>query len=471
MTDDIAYLELTGIAELIRSRQITSVEVTRVILDRIDAFDPSLHSYVTVMTETALDAAELADEELARGRYRGPLHGVPVAVKDLAFTTDAPTGSGSTIHAGRVSSFDATVVSRLRASGAVLTGKLRMTEGAYTDHHPDLPTPLNPWDADTWVGSSSSGSGVATAAGLCFGSLGSDTGGSIRLPSSMNGVTGLKPTWGRVSRHGVVELAASLDHIGPMARSAADCAAILGVIAGADRHDPTALLAPVPDYLANLRLPRAPRIGVDRALLATFDDPTQAMLGDAIGVFEDLGWVIAEIHLPDLKRSSADFAALCAVETATAHLETYPSRASEYGPSLRDLIDLGRAMSAMDYQKLMQARRAFTGEMNRVFEDVELFLLPGIGFASPTLDDMSDLGSNPALLAGLLTPTAPLDHSGHPTITMPGAFTERGTPLALQLVAGHLQEQTLLQAAHAFQSVTDLHARHPTSSAGDAAAS
>jgi amidase len=459
--EDIAYLELTGVAELIRSRQITSMEVTEAILERIDTLDPLLQSYVTVMADTALESARVADDELAHGRYRGTLHGVPIAVKDLAYTTDAPTGSGGTIYADYISPFDATVVSRLRRAGAVLTGKLRMTEGAYTDHHPDLPIPVNPWNADTWAGSSSSGSGVATAAGLCFGSLGSDTGGSIRLPSSMNGITGLKPSWGRVSRYGVVELAASLDHIGPMARSAADCAAILGVIAGADRNDPTASLLPVPDYLSRLRLTRAPRVGVDRALLATFDTPTQEMLADAICVLEDLGWVIGDITLPDLKKSSADFAALCAVETATAHLETYPSRASEYGPSLRDLIELGRSMSAIDYQKLMQARRSFTGEMNRAFEDIDLFLLPGIGFASPTLENMSTLGSNPELLAGLLTPTAPLDHSGHPTITLPCGFTDRGTPLALQLVAGHFNEQLLLQAAHAFQLVTAFHRVHP----------
>jgi amidase len=337
-----------------------------------------------------------------------------------------------------------------------------MTEGAYTDHHPDLPTPVNPWDAGTWVGSSSSGSGVATAAGLCFGSLGSDTGGSIRLPSSMNGITGVKPTWGRVSRYGVVELAASLDHIGPMARSAADCAAILGVIAGADRNDPTASLVPVPDYLNDLSLARAPIVGVDRALLETFDAVTQEVLADAMSVLEELGWVLRDIPLPDLKRSSADFASLCAVETATAHLDTYPSRASEYGSSLRDLIEHGRSLSAVDYQKLMQARRAFTGEMNRVFQDIDIVLLPGIGFASPTLDDIRTLGSNPELLAGLLTPTAPLDHSGHPTITLPAGFTDRGTPLALQFVAGHFEEQLLLQAAHAFQSVTTFHRVHPT---------
>ncbi|MFF1255166.1 amidase [Pseudarthrobacter sp. NPDC058329] len=458
---DLAYLELTEVAELIRSRQTTSLEVTQTILERIETLDPALKSYVTVMDEVALKAAEQADQEIARGHYRGPLHGVPVAVKDLAYTTDAPTGSGTTIHANYVSPYDSTVVARLREAGAVLTGKLRMTEGAYTDHHPDLPKPVNPWDADTWTGVSSSGSGVATAAGFCFGSLGSDTGGSIRLPSSMNGVTGLKPTWGRVSRYGITELAASLDHIGPMARSARDCAAILGVIAGADANDPTASLQPVPDYLENLRMTRAPRVGIDRTLLASFDTATQQMLTGVIATLEGLGWTVSDIHLPDLATVSADFAPHCAIETATAHLETYPARASEYGPALANLIEQGRSLSGIDYQRLLESRRAFTGRMRRTFQDIDILLMPGIGYASPTLETMSTFGSNAGLLSAVLVPTAPFDFTGQPTITLPGGFSDRGTPLGFQFVGAEFNEQLILQAAHAYQSVTDFHRTHP----------
>src|SRR5207237_7080383 len=180
------------------------------------------------------------------------LHGVPIAVKDLCWTEGIATAAGMPLHRDFVPSVDATVVRKLREAGAVLLGKLQLTEGAFADHHPDIAPPVNPWHRDHWSGASSSGSGVATAAGLCFGSLGSDTGGSIRFPSAANGVTGLKPTWGRVSRFGCFELAASLDHIGPMARSAVDCGAILGAIAGADPKDLTAVLERVPDYLANL---------------------------------------------------------------------------------------------------------------------------------------------------------------------------------------------------------------------------
>lgn len=462
MAEELAYLELPEIAELIRSRQVTSEEVTGMILDRIEEYDKSLQSYVAVTAEQALQAARAADAEIARGGYRGTLHGVPVAVKDLACTTDAPTAAGGTINSHYIPSHEATVVERLRAAGAVITGKLRMTEGAYAEHHPALPTPVNPWDAGTWTGSSSSGSGVATAAGLCYASLGSDTGGSIRLPSSMNGVTGIKPTWGRVSRHGIFELAESLDHIGPMTRSARDAGAVLSAIAGEDPKDPTAVSVPVPDYAGDLRLDRAPSIGIDWKLLEIFDETLHAMLHGVIDVLKGLGWRIHGLQLPDFTKISADWERMCAVETAAAHQGTYPSRAEEYGPALARLIDIGQSMSATDYQELLRKRRAFTGQMNRIFQDIDLLLLPGTGLASPTMEEMAALGLAPELLAKLLVPTAPLDVSGSPTITLPGGFTDRGTPLGFQLCGADFSEKLLVDAAHAFQSVTDFHRMHPT---------
>ncbi|MDX2357781.1 amidase [Dietzia sp. PP-33] len=458
---DLAFLELTEVAELVRGRQVSSVELTEAILERIDACDDQLRSYATVTGDAALEAARTADADIALGRYRGPLHGIPVAVKDLCHTADTPTAAGGTIFADFVPPCDATVVRRLKAAGAVITGKLRMTEGAYAEHHPSLPSPVNPWDADTWTGSSSSGSGVATAAGLCYASLGSDTGGSIRLPSAQNGVTGIKPTWGRVSRYGVFELAESLDHIGPMTRSARDAGVVLSAIAGEDPHDPTAAPVPVPDYAGYLRLDHAPSVGIDWDLTATFDEPTQAMLTEVVRIVESLGWRVYPIELPDFPSISAEWESMCAVETAAAHSATYPSRASEYGPALAHLIDIGLGLSAVDYQALLSRRRAFTGRLKRVFHDVDLVLLPGAGLASPTTETMASLGTSPELLAGLLVPTAPLDISGTPTITLPGGVTERGTPIGFQLCGSDFSEQLLVRAAHAFQSVTDYHKKHP----------
>src|SRR5258706_1327325 len=253
LAQDLHYSELVEVGQRIAKRELSSVEATQAQLDRIARLDGQLKSYAYVMSSSALEPAQAAEKEIAAGKVRGPLHGVPIAVKDLCWTKNAPTAAGMRIYRNNRPTEDATVVARLKEAGAVILGKLQLTEGAYADHHPDIEPPRNPWDATLWSGASSSGSGVATAAGLCYGSLGSDTGGSIRFPSAANGVTGLKPTWGRVSRYGVFELAATLDHIGPMARSAADTGAMLGVIAGADPNDPTASPREVPNYLAGMK--------------------------------------------------------------------------------------------------------------------------------------------------------------------------------------------------------------------------
>jgi amidase len=459
---ELHYLELLDVANLIQSRKLSSVEVTRAQLDRIEALDLGLKSFATLMADQALAAASTADEEIAGGRIRGPLHGVPIAVKDLCWTNDAPTAAGMPIHRENRPTEDGTVVKRLRDAGSVILGKLQLTEGAYADHHPDIPAPVNPWNAAHWSGASSSGSGVATAAGLCYGSLGTDTGGSIRFPSAANGCTGLKPTWGRVSRYGCFELAATLDHIGPMTRSAADAGAMLGVIAGADPNDPTASTEPVPNYLAGMKRGlRGVRIGVDRAWNARVDEPTARMLAEVLAVIEGLGGDVREVEFPDTEQMVQDWFPLCGIEAAVAHAATYPSRADAYGPGLKGLIDLGLAQSALDYQRIVLRRHAFAGHVRAVMETVDLLIVPTTAMASPTTATMATLGENPDLISGLLRYTCPFDMSGSPTITLPSGFTDRGTPIAFQFVAPHFGEQSLVRAGWAFQNATDWHRRHP----------
>jgi amidase len=459
---DLHYLELVDLARRIRAKEVSPVEATHAQLARIQELDGRLRSYALVLGERALAQARQAEAEIARGEVRGPLHGVPVAVKDLCWTKGVPTAAGMTIHRDFRPDRDGTVVRKLTEAGAVILGKLQLTEGAYADHHPDIPPPVNPWNPDTWVGSSSSGSGVATAAGLCYGSLGSDTGGSIRFPSAANGLTGLKPTWGRVSRHGVFELAATLDHIGPMARSAADCAAMLGVIAGADPDDPTASLEPVPDYAAGLDQGlRGLRIGVDLAFNAGTDALLAKATEDALGVVAGLGGEVRHVVLPDVRQIVEDWFPLCGVETAVAHEATYPARKDEYGPGLAGLIELGRAQSGMDYQKIVLRRHNFAGRLRALFEEIDLLAVPSQGFASPTVAKMATLGETPALISDLLRPTCIFDMSGSPTITLPCGFTERGTPIGFQFVSRHMEEGLLLRAGHAFQQATDWHRRHP----------
>jgi amidase len=457
------FLELTELARLIRDKKVSPVELTNTMLRRIEKLDKKLRSYAGLTAELAVEQAKKAEAEIMKGQIRSPLHGVPIAVKDLCYTKGIETAAGMTIHRGFKPKYDATVVKRLRDAGSVLLGKLQLTEGAFADHHPKIAPPVNPWNADHWSGASSSGSGVATAAGLCYASLGSDTGGSIRFPSAANGVTGLKPTWGRVSRYGVFELAASLDHIGPMTRSAADAGAVLGVIAGADTNDATACQDPVPNYLAGLdRGVRGLRIGVDHAFNTKGVDKVMVKtVTDALAVLLAAGADIREVTFPSPDQAVADWVPHCAVETAVAHEATYPLRKDEYGPGLSGLIDVGRALSGLDYQKILLHRADFRGRVAALFETIDLLLIPAQSMASPTVKQMATLGEDPEAINSLLRFTAPFDLTGSPTITLPSGFTAAGTPVAFQLVARHMGEDMLVRAGHAFQRETDWHRKHP----------
>jgi amidase len=460
---DWHYLELLDMARRIQAREMSSVDATQAQLARIQKLDGKLKSYATLMADSALADAARADAEIAKGDIRGPLHGAPIAVKDLCWTKGVSTAAGMTLYADFKPDQDATVVKRLRAAGAVIMGKLQLTEGAYADHHPKIAVPVNPWNAAHWSGASSSGSGVATAAGLCYGSRGSDTGGSIRFPSAANGLTGIKPTWGRVSRFGVFELAATLDHIGPMARSAADAGALLGAIAGADTNDPTSVQLPVPNYLAGMtRGLRGLRIGIDSAWNSTaVDAPTRAMMAEVTKVITEQGADIREVKFPNAEQAIADWFPLCGVETAVAHEATYPSRKSEYGPGLAGLIDLGLAQSGLDYQKIVLRRRAFSGRVAALFEGIDLLLIPTTAAASPTNAQMATLATDAELLSALLRYTCPFDMTGSPTITLPGGFTAHGTPIAFQFVSRHFEEDMLVRAGWHYQQATDWHRRHP----------
>ncbi len=460
---EIHFLSLVETARCIRSGELTSSEVTEALLERITALDPTLMSYAMVLADRAMAQAQRADAESARGISRGPLHGVPIGVKDLCYTSFAPTTAGMKVHKGFMPPYNATIVDRLELAGAVTLGKLKMTEGAYTSHHPEDPTPRNPWNHNHWVGSSSTGSGVATSAGLCYASIGSDTGGSIRFPSATCGLTGLKPTWGRVSRHGVFPLADSLDHVGPMARSAADCAAMLGVMAGADPNDPTTLTCPVPDYLASIASGvRGRTIGIDRDYATEgVDVEVVSALRSVETMLVALGARVREVRLPPWRRLVSQWIAACAVETAAHHHATYPSRKDEYGPALALLIEEGLATDGRAVADIMHERLKFNGGLAALFDDIDMLLIPAMPMPIPDLDEMEAFGADPEVLNAILRYTAPFDFSGSPTITMPMGIDRRGMPLSFQLVGPHAGEETLLQAGHTWQSVTDWHTRRP----------
>jgi amidase len=460
---DLHYLSIVEAASLIARREISSVEFTQALLNRIASVDSGLHSYARLMPHSALTEAESADREIALGRRRGPLHGVPIAIKDLCWTKDAPTSAGMAIHRQFQPREDATVVRRLREAGAVILGKLQLTEGAYSDYHPTIQAPQNPWDATYWPGISSSGSAVATAAGLCFGSLASDTGGSIRWPCAANGVTGIKPTWGRVSRYGVFELAASLDHVGTIARSAVDAGLLLQMIAGSDPADPTTLAGAVPDYLAAAAQGvEELRIGVDTTWNGEdVDDRIRSVLAAAVETFISLGAEIVPVSFPDPSQVIADWVLNCAVEAAVAHEQTYAEHRREYGPVLASVIEHGRAISAMEYQKVLLRRMAFRGRVNALFNGIDLLLTPVQPFEPLTLATIRTLGEQPHLITKLQRFTCPFDMSGHPTITLPAGASDSGMPMGIQLVAAALGEDMLVRAGAAFQRTTHWHRRRP----------
>ena len=461
---NLHYLGAVEVGRRIHAKEISPVEVTKALLARIDKLDKKLRPYARVTADLALQQAKKAEGQIRKGNIKGPLHGVPIAVKDLCYTKGIVTAAGMPAVHGRFKpKHDATVVKRFRDAGAILLGKLQMTEGAFADHHPDIRPPVNPWNAAHWSGASSSGSGVATAAGLCYASLGSDTGGSIRFPSAANGVTGLKPTWGRVSRYGVFDLGPSLDHIGPMTRSAADAAAVLGVIAGADKNDPTAVQDPVPNYLAGLdRGIRGVRIGVDADYNTEgVDAAMRKTVNDALKVLADLGADIRPVKFPSPDQIVDEWAVQCSVETAVAHANTYPKKKAAYGPGLANFIDLGRSVSAMDYQRVVMNRKEFSGRVAAMFEHCDMLAIPAQYKASLLVSQMANLADNAKTLGMLLRFTAPFDYTGSPVITLTSGFTRAGTPIAFQLVGRHLEEDLLLRAGHAYQQATDWHKAHP----------
>ncbi|TDD74308.1 amidase [Actinomadura rubrisoli] len=465
---EMHYANLLDVAARIYAGELSPVELTEAILERIGLVDPVVGSYATVTADAAAAQARTAEAELKAGRYRGPLHGVPIAVKDNIFTAGIVTAAGTAIHSGHVPSYDATVVQRLSAAGAILLGKLQLTEGAFAEHHPSVTPPRNPWNPGYWSGASSSGSGVAVAAGLGFGALGTDTGGSIRYPSAANGVTGIKPTWGRVSRYGVFALAASLDHIGPMARSAADAGAILGVIAGADPHDPTAGPTPVPDYLDGLGAPIGGlRVGVDREYNETrVDSATIRMLDDVVAALRRMGATIVEVTLAGTDAINALWPRYAGVEAALAHHETFPAHASEYGPvdtpgSIAGLIAPGHSVSGIELMRAHHQRLSFTGEVTRTMRDVDVLLTPVQPTTSLTLAQKDALYADADSLIDFLRFVTPFDMSGNPTITLPGGFGEDDMPLGFQFVGRPYDEELLIRLGDAYQRESDWHLRHP----------
>ena len=468
------YLSLQEIGRRIASKQLSPVTVTERMLGRIGRFDARLKSYATVMATQALADARAAEQEIAAGRYRGPLHGVPVAVKDLCYTKGVPTMGGTPVLREFVPDADGTVVAKLRGAGAVILGKLNLTEGAMVGYHPDMGIPVNPWDATKWPGLSSSGSGVATAAGLCYASIGTDTGGSIRFPSAANGLVGLKPTYGRVSRFGVLPLAESLDHVGPMARTVGDVAVMYDAIAGHDPQDATSLADAVPSAVAELGGGvKGLRIGIDRKYHLTGIDAEQAAsIEEALQVLAGLGARIVEVRMPDLAEMGTAWFTLASSEAAVAHKANYPSRANDYGLYFREVLQIGSGWTEAQIVSAKRVRARITAGFNQLLQSVDALACPSGGAPAWPITRDLQIGPFSAYMEawGKASPRssgfpAPMNLAGTPAICLPSGFTADGLPLSIQFAGRRLSEAMLCRIAHAYEQATDWHDRHPDVSA------
>jgi amidase len=453
--DEICRGSLAHAAALLESRSVSPVELTSAMLDRIDRLNPHVRAYVHVDGERALDAARAAEAEIADDRYRGPLHGIPLGVKDIIDTADMPTECGSFIHEGRRPAQDATAVSRLRDAGTVLLGKHATTEFAWIGYPPGKVPPLNPWNLAHWAGASSSGSGASVAASLAFGSFGTDTGGSIRFPAAVNGVVGLKPTHGRVSSHGVQPLAHSLDHVGPFGRTVRDAALLYQATAGPDPADPGCLRAPAEQVVAGLgEGVRGLRIGVDRGYWEAYATPEVVAATEAASeALVRAGAVLVPVDIRAITAVCHHLTLVCGVEALEHQREIYPSRADELGVNYREILEIGFKATAAELAEAVIDRRRTDTLLTSVFGQVDLLLTPGAGTAAPT---MADFGTEPAMAPDALEATVafstPFNFSGHPTLSLPSGLDEHGLPLGIQLIGRHLHEATLLRTGHTLEA-------------------
>jgi aspartyl-tRNA(Asn)/glutamyl-tRNA(Gln) amidotransferase subunit A len=467
MSTEPALMSLTSVAQAISDKRVSSREVTQSCLDRIARWQPRLNAFMAIEAEAALKAADAADTALAKGGRRGALHGVPLAHKDMYYEAGKVVTCGSQIRRDFVATTTSTALQRLKDAGTIRLGSLQMSEFAYgpTGHNSHYGPVHNPFALDRITGGSSSGSGAAVAARLTFAALGSDTGGSIRMPAHFCGVTGLKTTVGRVSRAGAMPLSQSLDTVGPLARSAEDCALLLGLMAGADPEDPTAVAGPLPDFAAATTGPiKGLTIGVPTAFyVEDLDADVAAALEATIAVLKREGANIVQVELPDQRQLTAACQLVLAVEAAAFHKRWLIERPQDYGPQVLMRLQNGLAIPGVLYLEAMRWRGPALAAHLTAVADVDAVIAPVAPVAAPTIAE-SDVGNSPdaeAVIQRLTRFTRPINYLGLPSLAIPTGFTRGGLPVGMQLVGRSFDEATLLRIGAAFQRATDFHDRVP----------
>ncbi len=458
---DLEWLSVAEAARLISTRKLSPVELTEASLGRIERLEDRLNAFITVTPDDALKASKAAADEIANGAYRGPLHGVPIALKDIFGLADVRMTAGSKILAENVVPEDAEATSRMKAAGAIILGKLNLHEFAFgaTGVNPHYGSARNPWDTERITGGSSSGSAAAVASGECSAALGTDTGGSVRIPASLCGIVGLKPTYGRVSKRGVLPLSWSLDHVGPMTRTVEDAAIVLQRIAGHDVSDPSSADEPVPHYREALGDGvRGLRVGIPKQFFfENVDAEVENAVRSAIRLLEEMGAIVIEVEAPLISEIPGALTAIMLPEALAYHQPWMRERPEDYGDDVRYRLELGATYPAVQYVQAQRLRRkAVQTWRNHVFSQVDLIATPTTPIAASRIEE-GDL----QVTFNLIRFTNPFNFLGVPALSIPCGFTNEGLPIGLQLVGRWWEEATVLRAGHAFEQATDWHKRRP----------
>jgi aspartyl-tRNA(Asn)/glutamyl-tRNA(Gln) amidotransferase subunit A len=465
---DITTLTIAEAARQIEAKTLSPVELTQAALERIERWNPHLNAFLTRLPEQAMAAAKTAEREIHTGRRRGPLHGIPIGLKDLCATKGIRTTSGSKIFHDYVPTEDATVATRLAQAGTVLLGKLHMNEFAYGPDGDNIHdgAARNPWHGDCVTGGSSSGSGAAVAASLCLGALGTDTGGSIRIPSALCGIVGLKPTYGRVSRYGITPLSWSLDHVGPMAKTVEDVALLLQAMAGPDPRDRGTAQLTVPDYAATLSGGvQGLRVGLPREyFFEALDSEVERAVRGAIDVLQEHGASVREVSWPALRYTTLAGLILVLVEASAFHEPWIRSRPQDYHPDIALRLKWGLLLPAAAYLKAQRLRARICHDAACLWTDVDVLAVPATAVAAPHLGETHvRLGNREtSMREALLRLMRPFNLTGLPAISVPCGFTNAGLPIGLQIAGKPFDEATVLRVAHAYEQHTDWHRRQPT---------
>jgi aspartyl-tRNA(Asn)/glutamyl-tRNA(Gln) amidotransferase subunit A len=461
-------LSLSELARLIRRRELSPVDVVEATLARIAAVNPKLSAYITVFEAQSRQVAKAAEMLMMAGHDLGPLHGVPIALKDNVATQGQRTTAGSKILADWIPEHDATVASRLRRAGAVFVGKLNMHEFAWggTSDNPHYGAVRNPWNTDRFPAGSSGGSGAAVAARMCFGAIGTDTGGSIRLPSAINGIVGLRPTYGRVSNHGIVPLAWSMDTAGPMARTVEDCALMFGAIAGHDAADPASASVPTHDYLGRLGDGvKGLRIGiVPGYFFHHLQPPVHAAVTAALKTLEAAGAEVVEVDIRNIHGNISAQLTIESAEPSTYHQRWLRERPDDYGTDVRTLLEVGEMLLATHYLQAQRYRSLLRSEFIEAFRRVDLFLCPTLPFTATPIGAMKvviENGVEEDMLSAIMQYTGVPSLTGLPALAVPCGFDSDGLPVGMQLIGKPFDEATLFRVGAAYQSLTDFHRKAP----------